>query len=273
MQNLTVLCEQSPLYVPAIGFYILISVPTNGWVLWLMISSPLFWTDRMDVFEFHLVLSEILFGFLEIPLIITFFYFDPDMINKMLTFTKTIIIIRNEFQSFVCMERYLAVIHPVLYLRYKLLRYRMSFCCVIWLQAILITALQMHFCCENEITKSICIVTFVYNFVVNSFCCLSVLRALKQPSPGEGEREGSNLIKKRAFNIVLMFQVITFLGYVPLITVFFLFGNTDQDMLCIWQPLTYCNMLCFGVIYPIFYLRRARKCLVINDLCVNCFLK
>lgn len=273
MQNLTAVCEYSPLYAPAILSYILISVPTNGLVLWLMISSPLFWTDRMDLFEFHLVLSEILFGLLEILVIITFVYFNPDVVNRMLTLAKTIIITRNEFQSFVCVERYLAVIHPVLYLRYKPLRYRMSFSCVIWLQTILITVLQIHLFCDNQIGQSIYTVTFFYNFVINTFCCLSVLRALKQPSPGEGEREGSNLIKKRAFNIVLIFQVITFLGFVPLIIVFFLIENMDYDMLCIWQPLAYCNMLWFGMVYPIFYLRRVRKRLVINDLCVNCFLK
>ncbi|KAK1901342.1 Tubulin polymerization-promoting protein family member 3 [Dissostichus eleginoides] len=34
--------------------YILISLPANGRALWLMVSSPVFWTDRMEVSEFHL---------------------------------------------------------------------------------------------------------------------------------------------------------------------------------------------------------------------------
>eukprot|EP00064_Thunnus_orientalis_P015415 superscaffoldBa00002854_g15467 len=52
---------------------------------------------------------------------------------------------------------------------------------------------------------------------------------LKQPSPGEGEKEGSNMIKKRAFNIVLIFQVTAFIGYVPLITTDLLNGKIDME--------------------------------------------
>ncbi|XP_037619977.1 erythroblast NAD(P)(+)--arginine ADP-ribosyltransferase-like [Sebastes umbrosus] len=58
---------------------------------------------------------------------------------------------------------------------------------------------------------------------------LNFLRALKQPSPGEGERERSNLIKKRAFNLVLIFQVTTFVGFVPSVTMFFLGWETPSS--------------------------------------------
>ncbi|KAJ4919685.1 hypothetical protein JOQ06_026333, partial [Pogonophryne albipinna] len=57
---------------------------------------------------------------------------------------------------------------------------------------------------------------------VNCNAVRNVLRALKQPSPGEGERQGSNLVKKRAFNIVLVFQLTTLVGLGPLVTMFIL---------------------------------------------------
>lgn len=281
MQNLTaiessqcILCENFVVFVAAFVPYNLISVPINGWVFWLMISSPLFWTDRMEVFEFQLVLAEILIVFLEIPLI-AFFFLNNNMVHMVIKFAESVIIARNVFQSFVCVERYLAVVRPVQYLSYKSLRYRMSFCCLVWLYIIAVTGVQMHLCSESPIAVSLHMMSFVYNFATNTFCCLSVLRALKQPSPGEREKERSNLIKKRAFNIVLIFQVTTFLGYIPLITVLVLKSNIDasDNLLCIWQSLTYCMMVWFGVIHPILYLRRAGKQLVINHLCVNCFLK
>lgn len=279
MQNLTaiessqcIFCESSLVFVAAFVPYILISVPINGWVLWLMISSPFFWTDRMEVFQFQLVLAEILIAFLEMPMI-AFFFLNTNRVSIVIKFAESVIIARNEFQSFVCVERYLAVVRPVQYLRYKPLRYRMSFCCLVWLQIIVIVGVQMHLCSESEISVSLHMMSFVYNFATNTFCCLSVLRALKQPSPGQREKERSSLIKKRAFNIVLIFQVTTFLGYIPLITVLVLKSSIDRNMLCILQPLTYCMMVWFGAIHPILYLRRARKQLVINHLCVNCFLK
>ena len=107
--------------------------------------------------------------------------------------------------------------------------------------------------------------------MVNSFCCLSLLRALKQASPGEGERQGSNLVKKRAFDIVLIFQLTTLVGLVPLGTMFFKVREMEWHTRCIWQPLAYAVMVWLGAIYPLLYLQRAGKPLVKKDLCVHCF--
>lgn len=257
--SLCTLCVESSIYVPAILLYILLSLPTNGFVLWLMISSPLFGTERMEVLELHLVITEIMIVFVEILILSANFIsnVNHNMMNLMIRFAETIIIARNQFQTCVCIERYLAVSHPVLYLRFKPLRYRMSFCCVIWLQVIFLTVLKMDLCSSFSI--SIHIIYFMYDFSISSLCCLSALRVLKQPSPGEGEKEGSIVIEKRAFNIVLLFQVTTFLSYVPLITVFLLHDKIDSIQLCIWYPLTYCLMIWFGAIYPVFYLRKVRN--------------
>lgn len=115
----------------------------------------------------------------------------------------------------------------------------MSFCCVMWLQSILPVLSEIYLC--NRITMGIYTTCVVFIVIINSFCSISVLKALKQPSPGEGERERSNLVKRRAFNIVLIFQMTTIVGYVPLITVFYLAGKLDRNTLCIWQP-----YLCFN---------------------------
>lgn len=280
MQNLTAtessqrfLCENSYLFSATLLPYNLISVPINGWVLWLMVSSPFFWTDRMEVSEFHLVLTDIIASFLAIPLNIAVFFFSANILLEMNKLANSVIIARNEIQSFVCIERYLAVIHPVQYLRYKPLRYRMSFCCAVWLQIIAVAGVQLYFFSESPVTVTLNIMSFVYNLTVNTFCCLSVLRALKRPSPGEREKERDNLIKKRAFNIVLIFQVTTFLSYIPLIAVLILNERIDPGLICIWQPLTYSIMIWFGAVHPTLYLRRARKQLALKDLCADCFLK
>lgn len=276
MQNLTageenltdcVFCLESPIYIPAILPYTLIFLPANGWVLWLMISSPVFWTDRMDVSEFHLVLTELLFGFMEILIVIT----SSDVKLALTKLISVIFSVKIQFQSNVCVERYFAVVHPVLYLRYKPLRYRMSFCCIVWLETIPLGLVEMLMCSVSPVPVGINVTLFVSVFIVSSFCCLSILRALKQPSPGEGEREGSNLIKKRAFNIVLIFVVILFFGYLPLITMVPLAGKIEKEILCIAQPLAYCVTIWFGAFHPIHYILRTKKLQVRNCLCLNCF--
>lgn len=264
-------CEGSLIFLPVIMYYILICGPANVWVLWLMISSPLFGTDRMTIFEFHLTITELLLASVEI-LVLAFMYGEDNMIRVMVTLAEVITVIRNQFQSFICMEQYVAVVHPVLYLRYRPLRYRTGLCCVVWVDLILLVVVQM-FLCSISAKVVLYISSFLYNFSFNTFCCVSVLRALKRPSPGEKEREASNVTKRRAFNIVLIFQLVTFLGYMPMVTVLSLVRHISYDMLCVYKPIAYCVMLWFGVIHPILYLRRERKRLVIKDLCVDGFLK
>ncbi|KAG8014442.1 hypothetical protein GBF38_002801 [Nibea albiflora] len=257
---------------PVLLPYTLISLPPNCWVMWLMISSPVFWTDRMEAFEFHLVITELLIGFLELPTLSMSFHSDAEMIESILIkFINVIFTTRILFQSSICIERYLAVVHPVLYLRYKPLRYRMTFSCVIWLDTIVTAIYQMLLCDSDPRLVALQIITFATVLIINAFCCISVLRALKQPSPGEGERGVSNEVKKRAFSIVLSILVTTFFMYVPLVTMLLLVGKIDLDVLCLAQPLAFCLMIWLGAIYPLLYLHRARKHLTRDDVCVNCF--
>lgn len=87
---------------------------------------------------------------------------------------------------------------------------------------------------------------YTYCLSLFSFCCLSVLRALKHPSPGEGEKEEPS-------PIVLVFQVTTFFSYLPLISVFLLLSKLDDNML------GYSMTMWFRDLYPIMYLRKVRK--------------
>ncbi|KAL1253304.1 hypothetical protein QQF64_017997 [Cirrhinus molitorella] len=78
---------------------------------------------------------------------------------------------RPLFQCLICVERYLAVVHPVTFLKYKPLRYR-----------------------------------FLLALSIQLFCLVAVLRALKQSGPGERRRERmeENPMKRRAFHLILI---------------------------------------------------------------------
>lgn len=259
-------CWDDMIYIAAATPYILISLPFNGWILWQMVSSPLFWTDRMKVHEFHLVLAELLVGLLELVsnsmvlfrnFNISFHYSISQMI--IVALAVSMFTSRSEFQSLICIDRYLAVVHPVLYLRFKATWYRMGFSCVVWIKNIGFTVIQMHLCEKHFVAITLHILSFGWHFIINSFCCLTVLRALKLSSPGEGEKVESNIIKKRAFNIVLLFQVTTFLSNLPMIFMLLLHSKMDDRLVCVWHPVAYCMMMWSGAIYSIVYLRKARE--------------
>lgn len=270
MQNLTVSeanhtmtykgcdpCLEDPIFRLTILPYVLISVPANTCVLKLMVSSPGFWTNRMEMSEFHMVLSELLFGFVGVPLLLLSLNLKDQLTYIVVKIICIIFMARVQFQSTVCVERYVAVVHPLLYLRYKAFRYRMSFCCFIWLQTFLIGAIQLVFC--RVVNLDLTTTYFVLVFCINSGCSISILRVLKKPSPGEGGKDGSSLVKRRAFNLVLYFQAIAVVGYLPLISVFHLSKTDLVDSICLWESITYSFMVWVGGTYPFFYLHKAWK--------------
>uniref|UniRef100_A0A096LU35 G-protein coupled receptors family 1 profile domain-containing protein n=1 Tax=Poecilia formosa TaxID=48698 RepID=A0A096LU35_POEFO len=107
------------------------------------------------------------------------------------------------FHLLTCMERYLAVVHPVFYLRLKGsagVRVRNITVGCVWLVSIVIVVLivktMIPFALINVLLLSFTSVAFV-------FCSLSVLCALIGPGPG-GTRDRVDQSKKRALNTIMI---------------------------------------------------------------------
>ncbi len=84
---------------------------------------------------------------------------------------------------------YLAVVHPVIFLKFKPLRYRVICCTAVW-----ILTLGSCFCCMFTMVlfyNYVCFffLQFFLFLSIQLFCFVAVLRALKLSGPGERERE------------------------------------------------------------------------------------
>ncbi len=126
---------------------------------------------------------------------------------------------RTLFVCLICVERYLAVVNPVTFLKYKPLRYRVICCTVVWIM----TLGSCLFCmfilmAHNTIAHAwFLALQFALYLFIQLFCLVAVLRALKQSGPGERgrEREEENNMKRRAFHLILITTVNTFFINVP----------------------------------------------------------
>lgn len=168
------------------------------------------------------------------------------------------------FHSLTSVERYVAVIHPVIYLglrKAEAVRIRNICIVCIWVASfgwVGLTALYGLYFLSIPLT-----ILLIFSVIITSFCSLSIVCALIRPGPGEGggNRRRVDQLKKRALQTVM---VIT--GTLLL--------KLGGDLLCILVEATgalsynvKCVTLIFGLsstvpssyVMPLLFLHRAGK--------------
>lgn len=249
-------CPTSPIFLPTTLGYALVCGPAQLWVLVLMARSPDFGTDKMEVFHFHLTLTEVIYVLLAAPGFAVTFAGSVYWTFYMLMLGEVLVVVRNELQSLICLEHYLAVVHPVQFLRYRTLRRRLPLCGLVVAEMIALVAI-MTATCSLTLKLNLFSCVFASTLCWNTFLSVAVLRVLRRPSPGGAA--GTNLAKRRAFNIVLIYQLVIYLSYTPMMVALVLLHVLGHGLMCVLQPLAYCLMLWLGVVSPLLYLRRAAK--------------
>ncbi|XP_051537038.1 hydroxycarboxylic acid receptor 2-like [Myxocyprinus asiaticus] len=169
---------------------------------------------------------------------------------------------RPLFQCLICVERYLAVVHPVTFLKFKPLRYRVICSTAAWI----ITLGACLFCMFCLVSLNMYAQTWFYcmQFLsilfIQLFCLLAVLRALKQSGPGERGRERGeeNHMKRRAFYIILITTVNMVILYLPFIISGLFVILTKQYIEALWLTGLISYVLA-GFVQPVLYLHCAGK--------------
>ncbi len=231
--------------------------PINSYVIWLIVTgtgnglAAEFFSLNLNVFEVLICVQSVFifisYKFKMIWIVVCFL--------DGLAFTG-----RPLFQCLICVERYLAVVHPVIFLKFKSLRYRVI-CSVITCMSSLVSGGVNTFLMPQYMLNFF-IFLFIQFFLflfTQLFCCLAVLRALKQSGPGERgrERREENHMKRRAFYFILITTMSTVILYVPFIILLALFGSAQpaDTVFCI-------ILICFtlvGLVQPLLFLYRVRK--------------
>ncbi len=90
-----------------------------------------------------------------------------------------------------CVERYLAVVHPVTFLKYKHLRYEVVCSVVVWVASFVSGGINImtYLFFLVDLNLIVILAQFSLYLSIQLFCLVAVLRALKQSGPGERGRE------------------------------------------------------------------------------------
>lgn len=166
---------------------------------------------------------------------------------------------RPLFMSSICLERYLAVVHPVTFLRYKLLRYRLAETVIFWL-TVLVCCIILTLVPQPAIAR-VCFSISFSLFLVQVYCCVGSLCALMRPRPGDrnGTSNRMNAGKLNAFRIILIILVTEAITFVPyffaIIFPTLLSINERSMMFCI---ASYGSVIT-GLITPFHYIYKTGK--------------
>jgi len=240
-------------------FNLIAVLPENSYVIWLIVTgagngvASEFFSLNLSVCEIFLCLQSFLclLG-RSFPGISTFVEF----------LTGVSMIGRPLFQCLICVECYLAVMHPFTFLKFKPLRYRLICSNAVWLVIVIACVFACVDVSQNQFYFFVCfsLSQALLCLSVKLFCCLAVLRALKQSGPGEKGKyiAKDNLVKRRAFNIIVLIIMATVVMYSAYLVAAAIFVLTHKFISKAWIVGHVCFVL-GGMVQPLLYLNRTGK--------------
>lgn len=152
-------------------------------------------------------------------------------------------------------ERYLAVVHPVTFLRFNPLRYRVACSVLGWMCVVMLSI------CTSLSSFSVLVAVYIVSVVFEFFCCASVLRTLRHPGPRDREREQWEMsaAKKKAFQIICINLLTCLIQNIPVAVSFSLEHTlSDYDFWMAAAISTAINNF-MGFVQPVFFLHRTGK--------------
>lgn len=152
-------------------------------------------------------------------------------------------------------DSYIAVCHPLVFLRIKSPKQRLSVC-------LLVITITAAYCCMVNVSLPVkwnIIVGLLCVFImIISACNILMLRSLRQRGPG---RKEVHPVKQRAFRIVLTSFVLVITHYFPPITEYAL-KNLNPCHFPLFSPLTsvsYTALSMSSFVQPVCYLIRTKQ--------------
>lgn len=235
---------------------VIFGLPIHSYVLWLICSGTRSGIEA-EFFNLNLTVCEIIFCLTNLVLI---FGIKLQEIIYFAYFSVTLPSVgRPLINCMICIERYLAVLHPVSFLKFKPLRYRLPCSAVIWVMVLGFGCLFLLFTINMSTFISIYLSVFSVLLSIKLFCCLVTVRALKHPGPGTKgkDRKDANHIKKKAIVVILIIILSMLVQYSPLIFTGLLYSTLAEADLSL--SISVLNFLIFGYVSPILYIYRFRK--------------
>lgn len=243
---------------------VVVGIPANLLVIAILINNrkeP----STSDMFLGCLAFMDIYFGVMTPFSFVNLYYWHSKHVWSAVKFSYGVKDTSGPlFLSCICLDRFVAVLFPVLFGQLKHIKYRLSLSVLVICLTFAYSAAKMvgglpDF--EKVFTGEI-LATFVWLVICNA----SILWALKR-SPGVGKDE-MHPLKKKAFKTVLYILLIIVFNYLPPVALFPFEDYYSPDVFrCYIQPVGFAFLNLSSTIQPLIYLVRLKKVPFVSDTC------
>lgn len=211
-------CEDMPvvliLYLGLQFVNMFLGIPANIMVLWLIHKNKGD-SSTSDIFILHLAVLDVLFCLIPPLELANIVYLTTSSTWYVLRFCYGVKDSSPLFLSCICLDRYMAVLHPITFTELKDRRHRAVLATVVWLFTLAYAAAK---CVGNIVNfEKVFTVMILAAFAFMVFCNIAILWALRQSGPG---RDEMHPVKKRAFKMVLIILAIIIFNYFPPVALF-----------------------------------------------------
>lgn len=232
-------------------FNLALGLPTNMLVMWRMATCKSEGSTS-DVFIFNLAALDAFFCLMTPVELLNRLYLDHWGVWYLQRFAYGVKDMAPLFLTCICLDRYVAVVHPIVFTNIRDNRIRAGISTLVW-------ALLLAY----SLTKSILgvlSVTEVFSglilsaFFIMVFCNVSILWVLRRSVAG---KEVMNPVKKKAFKMVLILLAIIIVNYLPPVALMpFAFTYTFVQLNCQISVSVFSIMDLSSTIEPILYISK-----------------
>lgn len=232
-----------------------LGIPANLMVMWLIHKNKGD-SSTSDIFILHLAVLDVLFCLIPPLELANIVFLSTSNTWYILRFFYGIKDSSPLFLSCICLDRYVAVVHPLTFTELKDRQHRAVLALIVWLITLAYAAAK---CVGNIVNfEKVFTAMILAAFVFMVFCNIVILWALRQSRPG---RDEMHPLKKKAFKMVLIILGIIVFNYFPPVALFPFQEYFSPDVFrC------YIHYIAFGLmdfsssIQPMLYLSKEKTC-------------
>ncbi|XP_039512542.1 G-protein coupled receptor 4-like [Pimephales promelas] len=184
-------------------------VPLNILVMWQILKKKSEGSTS-DIFILNLSVLDAYFGLMTPVDIANRLHFSDETIWYSVRFAYGLKDVTPLFLTCICLDRYVAVVHPILFTGIRDNRIRIAVSVVVWglILAYSLTKCFLGVLSVNEVFSGVILAAFF----LMVFCNLSIILVLRKSVAG---KEIMNPTKKRAFKMVTIVLAIIVVNYLP----------------------------------------------------------